>query len=282
MARAHEALPPSRLKGRRKRARVLLLCIAIVVFLAVCGAVIGASYLRFVTIRDVVVEGAETVEAEVIKEKGSAELSGRYFFVFPKANALLYPKKRVEADLREAFPKLKNVEIDLPNLHTLRIAVEERKPAALWCGVTRVVEQSDEKGEDPVCYFLDEWGFTFEVAPTYSGTPYVRWYGKLETDAPGATQYLTEDVFRALRALVEALSREGATSVSVDVDGAGDVRCIVEGSTSILFSINQKGDEVLERFRLAKESEVLKGKDLTILEYLDLRFGGNRLYFKLK
>lgn len=270
-SRAREVLPPSKLRERRKRARVwraILICACLAMLLA--GA-IGAFYLPAVTIAEVRVEGAHSIASEAIAGIVERGLSGRRFLILPKRNALIYPREGILAQLRAEHPKLKTIAMSLSGLKTLSVSVSERAPYARFCGAT--------PSPDAACFFMDETGVVYEPSPSFSDNPYVDWYGG-EPLAPGQ-RFLTQEEFSLLRPLADAFKGEGLTVRSIAVDDVRDVHVYDATGAEVRFALTRKPEDVLRALRAARASEALAGKELSEIEYIDLRFG-NRLYYRLR
>ena len=270
-SRANVVLPPSRLKEKRRKSRLFVAVGIGFALLLLMGGTIGVLYLPAVQIDEVAIEGAEGTSAAEIEHTIREELRTKLFAVIPRNNVLLYSDEAITAAVVAAFPNLSQVDLKLRNLHALHLKVEERNAFALWC--------KEDNGEN--CFLLDENGFIYEQAPVYSGTAYVRFYGPLQKGEIVGNAFLGKDEFRALLQFIEALKAESHIAEVVRIDEHRDVRVTCAGGYDILFTRDQKPEEILLRIQAAEGSRVLEGKKLEDLQYLDLRFG-NRLYYKLK
>lgn len=276
MARAQEVLPPSRLKAQRRKVRTLKRILFGVGFVLLVAALVGVAHIRAIRVREVVVTGTQAVPSELIQESILQNLSGNLWFVIPRNNVAVYSAPALEADVRSQFPKLKSVTISLDTFHSLKVEVTERQPTALWCG-TVARTQVEEAGE---CYFLDEHGYAYELAPSFSGVTYVRWFGVLRAPTIPA-QYLEEHTFQSLQQLVASLTSADQTPMDVAVDENNDVSMHFLEGFELRFTLAQKPEEVIASLHAAQKSDALIGKKLSDLQYLDLRFG-DRLYYKLR
>ena len=88
-------LRSSRLAKRRRQA--LYFKAAAIVFVIFSFTGTAAYLLRQpeVTIRGISVEGNEVVSAEELGMLARGELQGNYFFLFPRSNVFIFPKRRV-------------------------------------------------------------------------------------------------------------------------------------------------------------------------------------------
>ena len=265
-------LPESKVRARRKRRARFLLILGAVLLLAVLGGLIYLSWRPFVRIGEVRIEGAQTVATSTLEKFVRERLAGTYLGIFPRDNVLLYSKGRIERDLRAEYPVFAMVSVAAGAPTTLVVAVSERSPAQLWCGTAPEAPQP--------CLYLDESGAAYAQAPSFSGSPYVRYYGAL---APGnfPRQFLDPEKTRSLFALVEAMEEKAAAASEVSVEGNGDVSAVFAHGFTVKFSLAEDAGKVFERFSLALGSAPFSSHKLSYFEYLDLRFG-DKLYYKLK
>src|SRR3990167_7036714 len=92
-------LPPSKLRTRRRKRPgvVAILWFALIAFFA--GGVGGLTYLPHLRVVEVSVEGVEGTEAQAVERIVRENLEGRYVFVFPRNNVLIYPRSQIISDL---------------------------------------------------------------------------------------------------------------------------------------------------------------------------------------
>ena len=187
MSRIHS---PTYREKRKKRVIRWSIFGVILVLVLVGGSIYAARNHRFV-ISNVSVTGASFSDPQKIQAEAFQDISGDYVFVYPKADELFYPKKKIEADILRDFPAVQSVSVSLdkkvtPSGLTLDISVKERQPFALWCGDEIQPIAVDASGT-PIasgadlsqCYFADSQGFIFSEAPHFSGDLYPVFYGGL-------------------------------------------------------------------------------------------------------
>lgn len=271
-SRTQPVLTPSRLKARRRKRRLLIASGASVLVLLVCAGVVGAFYIPALRVREVHALGTQTISAEEVARVVQEALSGRVWFFFPKNNAFLYDEQDIAAVIHRKFPKVKSASIELESFHSMKITIKERTPRVLWCG--------EVPGPGP-CFFMDDSGAVYEAAPDYSGTPYVRWFGKLpsgrvlgETFAP--------DAFEGLLPLVSEFEKENLQTDTVYMHDNGDVEIGYENSFTLYFTLYQKPENILKAFHAALRAPVFEKRPVSELVYLDLRYSDTRAYYKFK
>src|SRR3989338_8462541 len=132
-------------------------------------------------------------------------LAGNYLFIFPRNNVLLYPRSSIVSELLRENPMYANVEVGAKNPRAVEVVVAKRTPKSIWCGKARLLPAP--------CLLLDEEGVAYEAAPASQQIVYTSYYGDLK----GSTlprQYLTEDTYRSLGALVAALEVDQETRIA--------------------------------------------------------------------
>ncbi len=274
------ALPQSKLKKRRRRHRVRLILIFSAAALTLVGALIGCTWIPYVRINMVEVLGTETQKTADIQILAQETLRGAYLFIVPKNNIFFYPKKEVLSVLYARYPAIKQIDVKAKNFTTVAVAVVERHPSALWCGEAPLAEAP--------CGLMDENGFVYGPAASFSGDAYVRYFGPATTtegysvaDAP--KKFLTPQQFRTLGSLVAAFAahQKGVGVQHVAIDANDDVSLAFANGFSVLFAMSDIGGDVFERFTLGLQSEPFQKHPIDDFEYLDLRFG-DKLYYHLK
>jgi hypothetical protein len=271
-------LPESKIRRRRRVRRVRLLIMLGIALLLLLGVLIGLSWLPFIRIHAVEVEGLTTLSTSTVEQFAREKIDGRMLFVIPRNNIFLYPKAAIIAGVLHEFPKLNAVNIHAENFETILLTGKERETKALWCG-----ETNNTLGD---CRLMDETGFVFEPDLSLNAPSYVRYMGAASTSV-GYTakteplQYLTPVEFAALAALIDALStyEEINPVTSVFVDEHRDVYARFANNFVLIFALKDVKGDVYQRFTLALASQPFLNKKTSDFEYLDLRFG-DKLYYK--
>lgn len=259
-------------KDTERRTRTII-CASVLVGVAVI--LIGSSYisgLHGFTIDVVQIEGAEVVDEADIETVVFDAMDGRYMWLYARSNALMYPKRKVRAAIAEAFPRIKDIEIELDSMDVMHIAITERDPYALWCGREYVPETLPE---DENCGFIDEEGVVYADAPSFSGDVFLRFYGERNDNF-----FLTPDVFDRVRSLVFLLEDADISPTIGVVRPNGNVEITVNdpfGYSSVLYIDIENEPQETVRNLLTLYNEL--GVDSSPhLEYVDLRFG-NRVFY---
>jgi cell division septal protein FtsQ len=267
---ARVELPKSGIKARRRKYRAWIIAAVLGLVLTSIGLLALLAHAPFMRIATVDVASSGGVASTSVVELVQNQLSGSYFFLFPRNNIFLYPKQDIQESLRVAYPIIKDAQVHAKNFTAIEVSLTLREPAALWCA------------SQDACKLMDEDGVIYADAPQFSAPLYTKYFGSVSTSTSPA-QFLTPEEFRSLFALVDALNKKAAstTVAEVSIDQNGDVKALFQNDFALLFASADNGGDVFDRFSLALESDLFKNHTLADFEYLDLRFG-EKLYYKLK
>lgn len=212
-------------KRRAKRRRASLVGGGVLLILILFTVLMHWNKLR---VKVVEVHGAlVTGEAPVISLTAS-HLQGAYFWLWPKDSILLYPKKAIVSDLMAKFPRFGSASVSLSGLSTLEVLVSEREPFALYC--------SEE------CLFVDDTGFIFDKAPTFSDGVYVV-YHLPTTDLTLGHSVLERDSFINVNQFINDLKTLGLVVREASlVDNI--VTFTLDSGASLSWRLNSSADEI--------------------------------------
>lgn len=284
MFRKRSALRSGKL-AKKKRQTLYLKGFAILVLLAssVAGSVYGLSRSEII-IHNISVSGTEALVSGDIRAVAESELAGKYLFLFPKKNILLYPQGGIEAAILDVYKRVKSVEVSRSGLQEVSIQIEERKPFAAWCRKQKEVFEDgvsdDVSNVTESCYFLDDGGYIFAEAPRFTGDVYFRYYGLLEEGSPIGVQYLNKSQFQELSFFLNAAKRLEVHGVSLSTSDA-DFELTLEGGAKILFGKDQNFTDVYNNLEAALSSDTFKESSFSNVEHIDLRFG-NRVFYRFR
>lgn len=290
MARRRD-IPHSQNRIKRKRKIILwkFLAILFAVILVVGGIAWGLSRpgLRIARIE---VTGNSVLGTDEITSFVLEELSGKYFFLFPKDSILFYPKERIQKNLLGSFKRILSIEVGAQGLTALSITINERKPHSLWCGKT--LSDEDTEGDTP-CYFMDEEGFLFAQAPHFGGNVYVEFYGPIYEAAiststlnpiPIGSIFLPIPEFKTITLFRELLGRIGLNITAVIAMDAGDLTFTMHEGGKVLLNKKQDPMRLVSDIESAFRTELGDPGDSLVRKrvlYIDARFT-NKIFFKKK
>jgi hypothetical protein len=273
------------IKRKRKARRIRLLILFTVLVLSLFAGVAYFSAYPRLTIHTIDVSGNRIINASDIQTAVSNDISGRYMHLFARDNILLYPKQKIQNDLRATFPRIKSVTISLDHFNTLVVAIDEREAAFLYCGDT-IPQVPSQVGEN--CFFLNNDGYIFSTAPYFSGDVYFKYYMKLPDTAttPLGSQMMSPDQFHALASFIDKVQALGFDPIylSGDTDGIDTLYInnqINSTNPTIIFKADDDLSVVLDNLKVALAQSAFADQIHTkyaTLEYIDLRFKDKVLY----
>ena len=274
----------SELKKRRRRAFLNKALIYLFVLLVVVAFATYLSRLAGLNIKTVEAGGNNIVDTENIRAVTEREISGKYLWLFPKTNVLFYPKSAIRRSLASAYPRLKDIELQVKSGGALLISVTEREPLYTWCGEN--IPEADT-AENQICYFLDKEGYVFDEAPYFSGDVYFKFYGAFGVvPLYPKGSYFAREYFVELAAFKDAASALGlepsALYLKDDLDAELYLHSTSTTKPKILIKANTDMAVLAANLEVALQTEPLKTrfqKERRALEYLDLRFE-NKVYSK--
>jgi len=176
-----EIIKSSKKIRRKKLFEVLslLLCSFLLVFIYL-GYI---SRMNIFMINKIEIEGNIKIQKEDILKIAEENLSGRYFFIFPKNNFLIYPDKKIAESIKSYFPRVEEVYSETRDIDILRIIIKEREPAFIW---------SSGKDDGTGDFYADKDGLIFEKAPKLSEGVFFRIEGLSEKATGG--NYLSKNI----------------------------------------------------------------------------------------
>lgn len=279
---ARPVVSSGKLKRRRRNRKLLIIGGSALAFVLAVAGLAWLSHASFLRVTDIEVSGLSSLPPQELISFARERMQGNYLSLFAKDDIFLYPRAAIAAALARQYPTLRQIDVHARDFHTVELVAAERQPAALWCPSSP--DSSGSSTQGGACSYLDEQGLIYAPAPSFSDDPYVSYSGPTATTTgPGLRQYLSQDEFQSLAALVAAIAgKEPSDPISqVAVDDSLDARAYFRDDFVLVWSLKDDGGDVFERFNLALDSDAFKGKPLGDFEYLDLRFG-DKLYYKAK
>lgn len=254
-------------KKRRRRIQLILLSVG---FLSILSSLVYLSRQERFLIVEIAVSGENVIDREEIARAARHLLDDYYLWVIPRANAFIYPRRAVKRSLIAEFPRLKSLDLNLDGQHKLFITVEERKPFALYCA-----NISD-------CFFLDEEGFIFANAPSFSSGVYFVYVTEDPVLNPIGKRFITIEEFKSLSRFKEALAVLSIEPSALEV-GDSEYRLSIFDSGQIIWRRESNLaliESNLEAF-LSDNSIRAQENFLERILYLDLRTE-NKVFYKFR
>ncbi len=252
-------------KKIRKKRLLLKYLIVFFCFFAVILGIVKLFYLSKFRVQKILIEGNIVLKEEEIKLTVLNSINGKYFYIFPKDNILIIPKKKIEENLLSGFSRLKRVSlsIDMPDILFLKI--KERKPSSLFC-------------QEENCAFLDENGFIFEKSPFFSKGVFIKF-----EDAENSVlvsdrkQLLPEIQYKNLIEFAELASKENIKIYKIVLDKNGLYKLYTSEIWYIILNSENESETAFENLKTVLEEQIKDKRDK--LEYIDLRLE-NKIFYK--
>ena len=286
---------PGLLELKKRRHRVFFNKVLIFLFgvLVIFLLLVYLSCLNKLNISEVEILGNKVLDTEKLNNAVEKQITGKYLWLFPKTNILIYPQNTIKNELQNEFKRIKDINLKIKNTKTLEVLLTEREAKYTWCGIIfsgvgipqgSPIPEKKEKN----CYFMDEDGYIFDEAPYFSGEIYFKFYGQVNSNPIGF--YFFEQNFKQLVAFRDILISIGLKPIALNILNIEDAEIILSSETSlinepkIIFRLNADFQNVAENLQTALNTEPLKSKfknKYSMLQYIDLRFR-NKVYDKFQ
>jgi hypothetical protein len=282
----------SREEYLKKRRNKRLTRYGILLFLCIC-IVSLVSYIAHrpgIRISKVELHGQILVNPSELQVSALKFMDGSYFWLFPKDNFLWYPKTKLTHYLKDTFKRIDTIHVEKKGVDTIIVTIIERKPDALWCeglpgGVQLGGSVTDREGgntEDssPKCYYMDSNGTIFDEAPNFSGDAYFKYYGLVEAENPIGQFYIASSTeFSDITHFVYETRKLNLDPQYIVAKSGGEFSLFIFGGGQIYFDVKAPLEKATDNLEALLRTPALK--NLSNLDYIDLRFG-NKLYYKLR
>ena len=222
----------SRLFAERRKERLALgigaAFIAAISWIFVISRVTALPYL---SIESIHVYGADPELVPAIQNAAAAAIQGSYFGLFPRSDALIYPRGAVARAVASSSPQVSTVDVGRDSLNDMVISVSERPPAAAVCGDLPDFDAAGGLIFDDQCYLADERGLIFGAAPAMeagqpasaaSAGPLDRYYVPDLPASPIGTYATTTGEFVALQAFLASARSTGIVTEGVLMKDSGE------------------------------------------------------------
>ena len=272
-------------KIRKRRVKLGFL---LLVFLLIIYSLTHLSREERFLISAVAIIGEDVINREEITGVVRNELQGSYLWLVPKTSIFLYPKRKIEKNLLEQFPGIKSAHFNVGKNNNLHISIDERQPFAIYC--ERIDSPADPTLSLPErtgvhadeCYFIDEEGLIFAVAPSFSGGVYFVYTAYKPIEEPLGKRFVSKRELDSLSGFIESLSKLNILATTLEV-GDDEYYLFIIGGGQIIW---RKGSDMaliyanLEAF-LSDETIQTQSDFLGRILYLDLRTE-NKVFYKFR
>lgn len=234
----------------------------VIVLVLLTTAIWHGTRIESLQITQVEVIGGYTIPHKEIEDTVQQVLVGEYFKLVPRTFRATYPKKAILENIRN-IPRVKNVQIEIIDTQKVVVAFEEYRPHALWCADVFTEE----------CFFLDEFGYAFTIAPTLTGSAFIR-YVASEIIPEVGEQAFENNFIKTSQEFSDKLANELDLYVTyIEKTGDLDVLYTVSGGGVLKLSQTMTLDQSFNNLRSILGSEDFVHLQDGKFQYIDLRFG---------
>lgn len=274
-------LGPSSIRARKRkqfltRAYVVTFFLAVVVFsLAIY------SGNEKVIVKEINISNNAAVPSNDILAIVDRDMAGRYGYLFSRNNFFIFPRFQIKADILNEIKTVKDVKVSWDGWQKISIVVQEREPHSVWCG-------NEQDITDQKCFFVDDGGYIYSEASTFSGNLFIRGYGVLdliddtgtstEVVDPIGKNYLPTEIYTGLFKFITLLENRNLRVNILSYTGI-DFQLTLETGPVIIFNFkNDSTDKPGVSLAFVNFFAALDGKnldllnDVSLIDYIDLRF----------
>jgi hypothetical protein len=227
-------------------------------------------------ISSVLISGNSVTKSEDIQKIIAEGLSGNYLWIFPRSNTAIFPKDKIVSDLKREIPRLSSVTVMRSGKKGIEVAVTERSPKALYC-----VDVSDPSSPAN-CYFMDDTGYIFSIAPAFSGNVYLTYNSAPFYDEPLGKQAVDKEELKDTLSFVSWLGTLGIYP-RVFLIKMDEYRLVLANGAELMWEKNADLDSIRANLTaFFSQDSIRKEKDfLERVLYIDMRFG-NKIFYKFR
>ncbi len=260
-------------KRRQRNVRIGWSVVFIIIFIAIPTYLLRTQRFLITTVE---VEGNSMTKTDEIEQTVMDKIAGKYIWLFPRANGLIYPKGDIKKTLLQNIPRLSSVEVALSNPQTLVVSVVEREPFALYC--TDITIKDNPTG----CFFLDKTGYIFSEAPAFSGGVYFVYTSDPSLEIPLRKQFLNSATFSQISPFVSSLGQIGL-SPKVFIDKNNEYELVLSSGGVVRWKAGTDLELVLSNLTsLITAPSFFKGNN-SINNILYIEMGdGNKFRYKFR
>jgi cell division septal protein FtsQ len=207
-------------------------------------------------------------KSENIQAKVSDVLGGDILFLIPKTNALLIPRSETEKTLKEEFPEIEKINIDLDGLSQISVEIYEYEP--------KIILQSEDKK-----FFVNKEGNIFLEEPMIHSYDSLLLFKKDIENVEVGWNVIDPDFLEDLNELKDSLEKIDLKVKKITYKEADVYYIETNKGFELLISDSDDLKESFENVKTILENGALDTENLDLVDYVDLRFG-NKVFYKLK
>lgn len=255
----------SRIARRNKTAKIFGLFLKISLPTIFLAGIIFLLRADFMQIKKVAVAGNKDVRAEEVEKLALASLQGKYFFLIPKSNFLLFRKGALVENIKTGFERVGEASASRNLAGVLSIHIKERQGEFVWCSATEV------------CYLMDKNGMIFTTALPAETWGKIIFRGNIDGNPIFAHFVQAEKMPNYLKA-IETLQNANFQISEINAE-LGD-KAVFKTDIGDIF-LNPEEDMPEAALNAIILINDVKSKNPSArFQYIDARFG-NKVFYKL-
>ena len=276
--------------SRRRRRAVLFLIIVAIIFVLGLTTLSWFSRLPFWTINVVRVEGVGQDLAALIEPVAENAISGSYFGIFSKSNAVIYPRGAVINSIKSAVPQVDSVEVHINDLRQISVIVKARTPDAIICFDFPSIDTNTDTGSTTdQCYDADSTGMIYSSHMGSSDNTMDKYYvpnrEQISSSTILGTYATSTQEFVKLQSFYKSARNSGLNISSVLIKSAGEFEMYIRNDdSSIAIVYFNEMRPLADQFKnlLSFWNYMVTDKravgNAASFDYIDVRYGSNVFY----
>lgn len=252
-------------KRKKKKLKVILFFLGLILLLF--GFVYWVRNPNF-NINKISIIKNNFAHAENIEASVQDSLKGKILFFIPKTNVLFVPKQETKRKIKQEFPEIENIDISLKSSKEIEVKISEYEPKVIW-----IVNEKR--------YFVNKEGNIFMAEPilhSYDELPVIE---DLTREVKIGDNVIASDFLMKLLTFVENLKTLDLEIYKIRIPDQEVFYLSTMKGFEILVGKNDDLEAVFENIGTIIDDGALDKENLSLIDYIDLRFG-NKVFYKLK
>jgi cell division septal protein FtsQ len=219
-------------------------------------------FFSYFQIKKIEIENAENINLEKVGDIAKKDISKIFLFFNVKSTFLISPSE-IKEDILKEIKTIKNVVIRRVFPANLKIIIEERVPAAIFC--------KEEETEN--CFYLDKEGVVFQRVDSYAKDfPIII----SNVDFVEGDNVIAKGNINTIFYLKEEFLKIKTDIVYFEIFPQKTIEAVSDKGWRVQFSLENTKKEMSD---LKIIMEKIPKEEWENLNYIDLRFG-DRIYYK--
>ncbi len=223
-----------------------------------------------IQIRDVKINGNIFVPIQEIQDKTNSVLDSSIIGIIPKRNIFLFSAREVESKIKEN-PAIVSVKIKKDFFNTILIEITEQEKEMVYC-------TSLERSE---CYYINKTGFLYaKISDFIIPEQEIIIYSEQGTKKIEDT-LLEKELYTDVVSFIKSSARYDVRIGQVFIKSDGLIEFVTRDNVRLITSVYDDFAKDFDNLVALFEKQVLVKDQLSLVEYIDLRFG-NKVFYKNK